>query len=199
MYRWWAAVCFGLAAGCVTFDDDPFRIGESPDSAPGGAASTGSGGSETDGSESGGSGSGGVITVPEDCPTSCNGGCAEGTCYFDCAGGCKDRKLVCPVGYACSLSCVGKDICEKVELRCASGQRCDWLCDGEKPCGQAMFLCEGAICSQTCIGEQACEKTELRCSGEAVCDADCSLDVGGEPLILVCGENAMCTGVSCDG
>ena len=120
------------------------------------------------------------------------GTCDGDVCAIACGTGtsCQRKKVKCPAGVACRVTCIDKDACETVTcgpassctVTCRGEEACKGdietdatdttvSCDGNKACNGTV-ICHGATCTITCADAVSCKSDAVRCCANQSCSVN---------------------------
>ena len=188
-------VCAVVGITACSSGEPPFR--PTGDGGSGGViavgGSGGSGGSASRAMEA--TPCGDPLPTTATCPSLCDGGCSEGTCYILCA----DKQscngpITCPSGLHCQVTCTGEASCRN-EVRCDDDYNCHVTCNSVDACEGLDLTCGArSDCLISCLPEEdACQGVEVAC-GSGRCEASCFTEAKPE---LTCA-NDTCSCESCE-
>lgn len=122
----------------------------------------------------------GYCLVPN-CPPSCTS-CNETamTCQVDCTteAACAGP-ITCPMGWTCTVSCVGGGACQDVE--CENGASCDITCSGAGACGAIQcasacacdVACAAGACTSMACPERGGGGNQVQCTVDGLAGTEC--------------------------
>lgn len=106
---------------------------------------------------------------------------------------CRQKEVVCPAGFDCSIECSGVDSCREALIYCPASYHCVVVCTGADSCRLNSIQCSNdGPCALGCgAANGACSETIVIC-GDNSCTASCT--EGAKPSLV---PNASCNATGC--